>query len=320
MPLEIGIDVDVPYRRKSSVVNEKICRFFWNDKHDTEVRQNLQTIECRTGLVRAVQMLDTDVDSALKCFVQTLLSQAECMQRVVKTSSSRKEPHSKRFDLECRGAKRNARKALLKFRRSSHRDDRHRYIELRTEYKKIIRAKQSEYCRTTCETLLSNVNNSATFWPLVRRATNRRPINPSIDLGDWQMYFESLFSSTTGHIVADEERVLIEHDDLDARITEDEVKHAIAKLRHRRAPGIDDIPGDYLKLASGQVMPFLVALFNVIYEKQYFPSGWNQSIIIPLHKSGDKLNLKHYRGISLLCSISKLFLSILTNRLREWAE
>ena len=55
-------------------------------------------------------------------------------------------------------------------------------------------------------------------------------------------------------------------------------------------------------------------------ERQYFPRSWAKSIIVPIHKGGDVSNPKNYRGISLLSSISKVFMSILTDRLRSWAE
>ncbi|XP_029348343.1 uncharacterized protein LOC115034932, partial [Acyrthosiphon pisum] len=50
------------------------------------------------------------------------------------------------------------------------------------------------------------------------------------------------------------------------------------------------------------------------------PETWNEAIIIPLHKKGDKTECSNYRGISLLNSVYKVFSKILLNRLTPYAE
>ena len=43
-------------------------------------------------------------------------------------------------------------------------------------------------------------------------------------------------------------------------------------------------------------------------------------MVVPLHKKGDILDPNNYRGITLLPAISKVFCSLLTNRLEAWLE
>jgi hypothetical protein len=47
---------------------------------------------------------------------------------------------------------------------------------------------------------------------------------------------------------------------------------------------------------------------------------WNEAIIIPFHKKGDKTECINYRGICLLNSVYKVFSKILLNRLISYAE
>ena len=61
-------------------------------------------------------------------------------------------------------------------------------------------------------------------------------------------------------------------------------------------------------------------LFNVIFEKCYFPSKWTKGFIVPLHKKGVVNQVENFRGITLLSTFGKLFSRILNNRLTEWAE
>ena len=52
-----------------------------------------------------------------------------------------------------------------------------------------------------------------------------------------------------------------------------------------------------------------------ILNSGYFPEQWAEGIIIPLHKKGDKKCANNYRGINLLSCLSKIFTSVLNNRL-----
>ena len=57
-----------------------------------------------------------------------------------------------------------------------------------------------------------------------------------------------------------------------------------------------------------------------MFDKGIFPDGWTESIDIPLFKKGDMNNPSNYRGISLCDTSSKLYSTIINNRLREWVE
>lgn len=61
-------------------------------------------------------------------------------------------------------------------------------------------------------------------------------------------------------------------------------------------------------------------LFNVILGTGFFPVKWTEGIIIPLHKKGDVNNVFNYRGITLLSCFSKLFTSVLRNRIIDFCE
>ena len=113
---------------------------------------------------------------------------------------------------------------------------------------------------------------------------------------------------------------MVTHDILDANITREEVTSALTRLKASKAPGLDGLHGGCYKIAGDRILPFLVKLFNKIYDTHFFPESWTRSVILPLHKKGDILNTDNYRGISLLCALSKIFASILTRRLRVWME
>ena len=57
-----------------------------------------------------------------------------------------------------------------------------------------------------------------------------------------------------------------------------------------------------------------------MYDTGVFPEDWSRSVIVPIFKGGNSSDPQNYRGISLLSVISKLFSSVLTNRLQNWVE
>lgn len=49
-------------------------------------------------------------------------------------------------------------------------------------------------------------------------------------------------------------------------------------------------------------------------------SQWTKGIIVPFNKKGDPTDAKNYRGITLVSCLSKIFTSILSNRLNDLVE
>ena len=76
----------------------------------------------------------------------------------------------------------------------------------------------------------------------------------------------------------------------------------------------------FFKYGVDDLINYLHAILNEIFQLEYFPKKWSDSFIIPLHKKGNVNNVENYRGISLLSHLGKLFTRVLSNRLNEWAE
>ena len=75
-------------------------------------------------------------------------------------------------------------------------------------------------------------------------------------------------------------------------------------------------------LKAQPVIDYLHSLFNLCLDSGLIPSIWRKAIITPLPKDNTKdprIPL-HYRRISLLCAVSKLYSSVLNNRLLSYLE
>ncbi len=62
----------------------------------------------------------------------------------------------------------------------------------------------------------------------------------------------------------------------------------------------------------------VLKLFNVILSVGYFPDIWNQGLITPIFKNGDKFDPNNYRGICVSSNLGKLFCSIINARLLDF--
>jgi len=61
-------------------------------------------------------------------------------------------------------------------------------------------------------------------------------------------------------------------------------------------------------------------LITSIWKKEKLPEEWKESIIIPIHKKGDKTDCNNYRGISHLPTTYKILSNILLSRFDSISE
>src|SRR6218665_991965 len=61
-------------------------------------------------------------------------------------------------------------------------------------------------------------------------------------------------------------------------------------------------------------------LCQAVWDKEELPADWKRSIIIPIHKKKDRLECENYREKSLPCHSSKIFTSIILQRINKRTE
>ena len=108
-------------------------------------------------------------------------------------------------------------------------------------------------------------------------------------------------------------------DELNLPIINIEIFQAIKELKTNKSGG----PNLYLYFfiyGKHVLAPYLLNLFNRIFDIAYFPEVWSEGYVIPVHKKGSINDENIYRGITLLSILGKLFTRILNNRLTKQAE
>jgi hypothetical protein len=78
------------------------------------------------------------------------------------------------------------------------------------------------------------------------------------------------------------------------------VEIAFGKLKSYKSPGSDQIPAELIKAGGETLCSEIHKLIYSIWSKEELPQQWKESIIVPVHKKGDKTECNNYRAISLL--------------------
>ena len=99
-----------------------------------------------------------------------------------------------------------------------------------------------------------------------------------------------------------------------------EVELAIDKLKSHKSPGIDQIPAELIKAGARKICLEIHKLITSIWKKEKLPEEWKESIIVLIHKKGDKTDCNNYRAISLLPATYKILFNILLSMLIPYAK
>ena len=101
-------------------------------------------------------------------------------------------------------------------------------------------------------------------------------------------------------------------------ITEADVCEALSTLDANKSPGPDNISPSVLKYCAVALTPPLHKLFIQSLQSGQLPSEWKLHLIVPIFKSGNKSDIKNYRPISLLCTISKVLERIIYKKIIDY--
>jgi hypothetical protein len=85
-----------------------------------------------------------------------------------------------------------------------------------------------------------------------------------------------------------------------------ELELAVEKLKSHKSPGIDQIPAELIKSGDRTIRFAILKLVIAIWNKEELPEELKESVIVPIHKKGDKTDCNNYRGISLLSTTYKI--------------
>jgi hypothetical protein len=101
--------------------------------------------------------------------------------------------------------------------------------------------------------------------------------------------------------------------------TIEEIDRAIDKLKNNKSGGEDSLTAELIKYGGPEIRNKLHLLISKMWHTESLPTKWLTSLIVPIHKKGDKATCSNYRGISLLNVVYKILTNVLHERINTVA-
>ncbi|CAB4019989.1 Hypothetical predicted protein [Paramuricea clavata] len=99
----------------------------------------------------------------------------------------------------------------------------------------------------------------------------------------------------------------------------EELKEVVKNLPNGKAPGLDGVCYEHVKIGGGTLLSNMLSLFNMIITEEKIPASFKIAIKIPIPKSHNAKNsgFDDHRGISLLPAFDKILQRIILNRIQS---
>lgn len=134
------------------------------------------------------------------------------------------------------------------------------------------------------------------------------------------LQYKKAMESCDANARLNREPVLCHDDPINSNFRIEELKVALDSCNNS-SPGPDGIPTILIKHFPDSALSFLLAVYNLIWITDSFPTSWRLATIIPIPKPGkDKTKTSNYRPIALTCNLCKLLEKMVNRRLRWFLE
>ena len=165
-------------------------------------------------------------------------------------------------------------------------------------------------------------------YPTPQKST--KPQFDAFDMNNFQTFFSNLYSNKhTSVSSALKDELLHKADNININseacapkstlnipFSAKEISTSISSLKNGKSSSSDMICNEMLKNLNDNGIQLLDKLFNKCLNTGCYP--WNNSIISPLHKKGNKDDPDNYRAVAVSSTIGKLFSTILLDRLTKF--
>lgn len=100
----------------------------------------------------------------------------------------------------------------------------------------------------------------------------------------------------------------------------EELEEVISGMRKGKSPEDDGLPVEVLKAGGASVTEQLLKVFNAAYRAEVVPLNWQNGVISPILKKGEKTVCDNDTGINLLSHAGKIYTKIREMRWRHCVE
>jgi hypothetical protein len=179
----------------------------------------------------------------------------------------------------------------------------HNLSDVRREASRHFRKKKREYLKDKINKLESNsknknirdmyrgINEFKVYQPRTNLVNDERGnllVNPRKILNRWKNYFCQLLSV---HGVVGVRQA--EMHTAEPFVPEPSASE-IGKLERCISPGVDQIPVELIHAGGETLRSEIHKLIKLIWNREELSHQWKQSIMVPIHKKGDKTDCSNY--------------------------
>lgn len=99
-------------------------------------------------------------------------------------------------------------------------------------------------------------------------------------------------------------------------ITEDAVLNVLSKVDISKGPGHDKIPPVFIRNCAESLTKSLTVIYRISIDKCEYPSRWKIGQITPIFKSGSKIDMNNYRGVTVMSMFAKVYETLIYNQMK----
>lgn len=306
LPICLSLDFNVLNRKKTP--QKLLPKLFWQDKYCNLYKRNLD----QNLLSLTLQSSEVSLHNLTNAIKKSV------------PSANFKNVHfvakNKWFNSKCSNAKKKTQKWLRKFRKSDSTSHRLKYIQAKSDYKKVQKEAKFIYSEKL-DDKINNVKNSKDWWKVANEVNSSfKECSQEISAENFKTYFQQLLNPPQVSSDIYYAHNLIKNQLLDREITVEEVKLVINKAKLNKAPGEDRITYEFFKNATDNFLEVLTSVYNRLFNEGSIEKSFITTIIFPIHKKGDINQCCNYRGISFMNVVAKIMMGIITDRLYKWVE
>jgi hypothetical protein len=202
---------------------------------------------------------------------------------------------------------------------------RQRFVKARGAYKKACRKAETAYRHHLTKKLIEiGQNDPKLFWSTINKMNNwgKKKIDPAENISPetWISHFETLLNDKNANPLDIQRGPGTFEPILDSRISIKELRDALGNIKVGKAPGPDEILGEYLKIFGQTFEHILFKLVNSIFSEHIYPSKWAMNFLKPIYKKGNTSDPDNFRGLAIGSAFAKLFSFILLKRLINFID
>ena len=290
-----------------------------DDTNVEELRSTLALANNSEDVDRGLTKINTIVINAAK--------KASFTKRKRNEKTANKQQHTQEwYNRECKAKQKLLRQCSKKLSGSPFdREKRQNFVQARAGYKKVCRKEESASRQKLTKKLIElGQNNPKLFWDTIKKMNNwgKKKTAPSDDISTktWINYFENLLNDENACPIDEHGGQRTFEPFLDSMITLKELRDAIGNLKGGKAPGPDEVIGEYLKLFGLAFEDILLKLVNVIFSNHIYPAKWALNFLKPIFKKDSTKDPDNYRGLAIGSAFAKLFSFILLKRLTNFVD